>query len=991
MANNKVTFDVLANTAQYKKQMGSLETTTTQTSNVIKASFAIATASIGGALKAYGSFETALVKVGKTADISGKELDDFGKKVIALSSKIPLSTNELLELSASAAQLGVKGEANILKFTETVAKLGTATNIVGEEGSQAIARLLNVTGEGIETVDKFGAIIVRLGNNVAATESEILSMASRVGKSTAQFELGTTAVLGISAALKEVGVEAELGGSAIGRTFAEIQKAVFGGGKSLETFSEITGKTGAELKEIFEKDATQAFTLFITSLNKLPAEQVAIAMENMGLGGVRLTEVIGTLAKRSDILTNSLALAGDEAQKQTALNEEFERAVGSLENSFKFMKNEVVNLASSMGKDLAPAAKKLFEEIGLIIKGIREFNEATGGTVTTSIVMAAKISALVIAFNKLKTVLIATGIISATMSKSLAGATIQTTALGTASALTSAKNAAMALSFNSVRTAAISAGIAIKGFQVSLGAMVAGLLIAIEAGNALGKVLGKINELTNSEKELADNIDDVNKLFEKRAKLQNQLEKGNFGAQKRIEEINQEISRKKALIDVIQKEVDTRAGRSNGQVQEEIQATPTLAQNEIDTGGVGDNSQFLAKEDEKTQKLEDEVNLRIAAAQREAEALAAIQSGASEEMIKNLEDRNSQLSAIEASKAELDRINQDLSRQNINANEQAILEAKRNAITQELAIMEEKFSLTQEKTSEQEAIDMERRIAGKEILNQALTEQEILFLEEKRARDEENRAIDLEVKQIQDEEDLFYLQNKLITEQQAKDLFRQQELNRQIEARNRFLKDEAQFGKAYANLNKMINDDRVKGASNAINQLVQLQNSGNSQMKAIGKAAALVQVGIDTARGAVSAYSSLAPIPIIGPALGAAAAATLVAYGATQAGKIQGFAVGTDYVPNDMMAQIHAGEAIVPAKQNQFLQSGDLILGSPDAINNNSAVENVINLNFEGANFIGNIGNDDEVINQIFEGIASGINEGRLAGFENTKLSVLNS
>jgi hypothetical protein len=52
-------------------------------------------------------------------------------------------------------------------------------------------------------------------------------MASRVGKATAQFDIGTTAVLGISAALKEVGIEAELGGSAVGRTFMEIQSAVF--------------------------------------------------------------------------------------------------------------------------------------------------------------------------------------------------------------------------------------------------------------------------------------------------------------------------------------------------------------------------------------------------------------------------------------------------------------------------------------------------------------------------------------------------------------------------------------------------------------------------------------------------------------------------------------------------------------------------------------------------------------------------------------------
>jgi TP901 family phage tail tape measure protein len=385
MSRNKVIFDVLADSSQYKAQMQSIAKTTDDTSKTVATAFALSAAAIGGTLTAFAKYETQLIKVGKTADISGKELDNFGKDVVALSEKIPLSTNELLELSASAAQLGVKGKDNILKFTETVAKLGTATNITGEEGSQQIARLLNITGEGVGTVDRFANVITRLGNNVAATEAEILSMASRVGKATAQFDIGTVAVLGISAALKEIGIEAELGGSAIGRAFFSIQDAVFKGGAALETFSAITGKSGAELKTIFEKDATQAFQLFIDGLHKLPADQVAGAMSSMGLEGVRLIEVIGTLAKRSELLSTNLGMANDEAIKQTALNQEFNRAVVSLENSFKFMTTEVVNLAASLGKDLAPAASELIKDITSMIKGIRDFNEATGGAVTTAL------------------------------------------------------------------------------------------------------------------------------------------------------------------------------------------------------------------------------------------------------------------------------------------------------------------------------------------------------------------------------------------------------------------------------------------------------------------------------------------------------------------------------------------------------------------------------------------------------------------------------
>lgn len=87
--------------------------------------------------------------------------------------------------------------------------------------------------------------------------------------------------------------------------------------------------------------------------------------------------------------------------------------------------------------------------------------------------------------------------------------------------------------------------------------------------------------------------------------------------------------------------------------------------------------------------------------------------------------------------------------------------------------------------------------------------------------------------------------------------------------------------------------------------------------------AATTQIQSAAAQGAASTYASIAAIPIVGPVLAPAAAA--VAYGAITAfgGDLPSFAVGSYNVPSDTLANVHAGEMIVPKNfANQIRQNG---------------------------------------------------------------------
>jgi hypothetical protein len=128
---------------------------------------------------------------------------------------------------------------------------------------------------------------------------------------------------------------------------------------------------------------------------------------------------------------------------------------------------------------------------------------------------------------------------------------------------------------------------------------------------------------------------------------------------------------------------------------------------------------------------------------------------------------------------------------------------------------------------------------------------------------------------------------------------------------------------------KKRDDQMVRDRTDSLNWISNLQHSKSKEMAAVGKAAAIANTTITTYEAAMKAYSSLAGIPIIGPALGAAAAAAAVSVGlsrvASIAGTDIGFKTGADMIPglglgDSVPAMIQPGERIVRTDTNRVLE-----------------------------------------------------------------------
>lgn len=361
----------------------------------------------GGAVKAAVDWETAFTGVQKTVDASAEDYERLAENIKKMATETSSSKEEIAGVMEIAGQLGVTGVDNLTEFTKTMVELGDTTNLSAEDAATSLARFMNITGESTSNVDRIGSAIVDLGNNFATSESEITEMATRLASAGTIAGLTSTDILALAASMSSVGIEAEAGGTAMSQTLKTMANAVAnfrdGNVEDLEVIANVSQMSADEFAKAWETNPINAIQAFVSGLNdvKDSGDNVFAVLSEMGMEGIRQTNMLQSLALASEMLGDAVHTSSEAYKENTALSDEAAKRYATMAAKMSQLKERIKEVAIEIGESLMPYIEKMMVGIENLVNKWKNLDDSQKEAVIKFAAIAAAIGPVLIVIGTL--------------------------------------------------------------------------------------------------------------------------------------------------------------------------------------------------------------------------------------------------------------------------------------------------------------------------------------------------------------------------------------------------------------------------------------------------------------------------------------------------------------------------------------------------------------------------------------------------------------
>ncbi len=316
--------------------------------------------------------EKAMADVKKVVDFpTPTGLKELETALLEMSRNIPIAADGLAQIAAAGGQLGVAAK-DLPAFTEQVARIATAFDMLPDQAGEKMAKLANVFKIPVTQLESFGNTINELSNNTAAKASEIVEALTRVGGTARQFGLAKEEAAALVDTLIALGKEPEVAARGVNALLSKLQTAT-SQGKKFQEGLDLIGTSAKELETSIGQNAQQALLDFLNRMKEVDNQTRATAA--VKLFGAEWQDDINILVGSLDKYVQALGIANDKTQAAGSIQREFAAKAGTTANQLQLLENRFNELKTRIGQALLPILNEILKPLSSLLGVLVDLSE----------------------------------------------------------------------------------------------------------------------------------------------------------------------------------------------------------------------------------------------------------------------------------------------------------------------------------------------------------------------------------------------------------------------------------------------------------------------------------------------------------------------------------------------------------------------------------------------------------------------------------------
>lgn len=320
-------------------------------------------------------FEKAMLGVAKQVDgardSSGQLTSvyfDMAKQIQMLGRETPLATNEIADMVAAGARMGV-AKNELIDFTRTAAMMASAFDLPAGELAEQMGKIATLFKIPIPNIGELADTINYLDDNAISKGGDIIDVLKRIGGTAQMVKMPAKEAAALASTFLTLGSSAEVAATASNAVMRELSIATMQP-KRFKAGLAALKMDAKKVQQDMAKDATGTILTVLEKLNAIPQEKrltVATQLFGKEYGDdvSKLSEGIKEYRRQLELATGGKA-AG-------SMKREFEAMKATSSAQMQILKNKTVEVAVVLGSVLLPELNKVMTVIGEGAKTVADF------------------------------------------------------------------------------------------------------------------------------------------------------------------------------------------------------------------------------------------------------------------------------------------------------------------------------------------------------------------------------------------------------------------------------------------------------------------------------------------------------------------------------------------------------------------------------------------------------------------------------------------